>query len=313
MWGDKLMNIIVGGKEFGGRDMPQRMIPGKTWPAIELLSNDLVFRDVLIGDWYWCIDYESQEYFHRYGFKQIFGNLLPLHLQAGRLRRPGVLGGEVSSWCLAAEKNYAIHGILQNVLFAANALWWKNYTDYGKAATYQQLKRIMPIVREYLGGQKSIPGTWQAVRDVAPAMSAKSGSSEDHPACLHCVTLNRKIKALRLTHAAGAAPKNQAPDTDPGLNSYTLGEYRIVTQKHQYLLPAIYRFNILTQSEHPLLHGAQYLLYGADVAEESRDEWGAPVRCHGLEWVNPSPEDDVLTIEVRGDIRLIRVEMMIQE
>jgi len=308
IWGDKLMNIITGGKEYGGRDMPQKVIRGKTYPAIELLSNDLVFQDVLILDWYWGLDGKSQEYFHRYGFKQIFGNLLPLALAANRLRRPGVLGGEVSSWCLAAEKNYAIHGIVQNVLFAANALWWKNYTDHEKAITYQQLKRVMPIVRECLSGQKRIQGTWQTVSDAPPEVFANSDLSQDHCPSPRCVTLNRKIKALRLIHTAGAAPNDQTHWNDSSLDSYTLGEYRIVTKKHRYCLPVVYRLNILTKFDHPLLHGAPYLLYGADATEESMDPWGCPVRSHGYEWVNPHPEDVVLTVEVNGDIRLIKIE-----
>jgi len=167
----------------------------------------------------------------------------------------------------------------------------------------------MPIVRECLSGQKRMQGTWQAVPGACLETPAGEGLAEDQ----RHISLDRKIKALRLTHAAGVVPGNQASANDPGLDTYTLGEYRIVTQKHEYLLPVIYRFNILTQSDHPLLHGAQYLLYGADVAEESREAWGSPVRYHGLEWVNPFPDDDVLTIEVRGEIRLIKIEMMIQE
>ena len=71
LWGDKLQNIIIGGVDHGGRarrhtDPAQHAdhTMRETYQAV-----DFVPKDMLIMDWYWSLDPNSERFFQAQGLR----------------------------------------------------------------------------------------------------------------------------------------------------------------------------------------------------------------------------------------------------
>jgi len=81
MWGDKLMNITTPeGQRYGGVER-ERVDPvtGKRWFQPETWQAAAhVPKDILVVDWYWSLDPESERNFHKLGFDVFYGNFHPI-------------------------------------------------------------------------------------------------------------------------------------------------------------------------------------------------------------------------------------------
>ncbi len=303
IWGDKLMNLLIKGRNAGGRAIPEGNILKATYPAIERIP-----KDILILDWYWRLDPFSQDYFAEHGFEEIFGNFHPLLMWGSekRLSSPNVKGGEISSWCEVKEESFAYLGIIQNVIFSANCFWWKNYADVEKERTYQIVKTLLPKAREILGGFKFPEGKKEIIT---------SGIKEKR------IKIGKKIKGIRFIHSSPShfefiPPWQFFKGSYP--KEYLLGRYIINTSENHYQIPLIYWLNILHPSIHPLidpLHGGggtgNALLYYAEVYKEERDSWGRRKILYALPWTNPEPDNEVKEINIEGNPEVIGLEIIL--
>jgi len=128
MWGDKLMNITMpDGRRLGGVARSEKD-PGTgrwwrqpaTWKAA-----DRVPKDLLICDWYWGFDPESERNFHRHGFEVVYGNFSPLRFKDWEKRAnvPFVLGAEMSSWCEVSPYEFGHNGVFYQFFPGSDMLW----------------------------------------------------------------------------------------------------------------------------------------------------------------------------------------------
>lgn len=166
MWGDKLMNIIVGGRNQGGRE---RRVRGGGWfkdqgeyvMAETYQSVHSVPKDILILDWYWALDSDSEQYFASYGFEEVFGNFGqnfgPAQFTNWEHRGSAehVLGAEVSTWCAVSEYALARNACVFNFLFSAEMMWWRHYADHERPRVLEAIIKQQPRVRDWLGGRTS--------------------------------------------------------------------------------------------------------------------------------------------------------------
>lgn len=166
MWGDKLMDIVVGGSHEGGRE---RRVGGGGWfgggaeyvMAETYQARDEAPKDILILDWYWSLDSRSERYFGKLGFEEIFGNFGQNFGAAQftgwdqRASAPNVLGAEVSTWCGVSEFAMARNACLFNFLFSAEMFWWRHYTDRERARVLGAIADLQPAVRDFLGDRHS--------------------------------------------------------------------------------------------------------------------------------------------------------------
>jgi hypothetical protein len=164
LWGDKLMNIIVGGRSLGGREYtvepgtwfkntePYSII--ETYPAIECVPKDL-----LILNWYWSVDPQATRYFAAHGFEQIYGNF---YHHGGRAFQgwgwqaadPSVQGAEVSTWCEVSEAALGHNACIFNMAFSAQPLWWNGYSDLERERLLGTIAALQPRHREQLSGRR---------------------------------------------------------------------------------------------------------------------------------------------------------------
>jgi hypothetical protein len=186
MWGDKLMDIVVGGSHEGGRE---RRVGGGGWfkgnapyvMAETYQARDEIPKDILIVDWYWSLDSRSERYFGDLGFEQIFGNFgqnfgsAEFGGWAQRGSAGNVLGAEVSTWCAVSEYALARNACLFNFVFSSEMLWWQHYTDSERGRVLETIAARQPAVRDFLGGQRSPSRV--AGAEHTPVSLARSGNT----------------------------------------------------------------------------------------------------------------------------------------
>jgi len=126
MWGDKLMYIIVGRRRGGGARRWQEYPGGRRW--VQPPTHGAVGRipeDVVIMDWYWGLQEDSERYFGKHGHEVIYGNFSPLGFKEWP-RRSGaknVRGGEISTWCGVTPWEFGHNGVFNNYYPGAQTLW----------------------------------------------------------------------------------------------------------------------------------------------------------------------------------------------
>jgi len=186
MWGDKLMDIVVGGSHEGGRE---RRVGGGGWfdggaeyvMAETYQARDNAPKDILIFDWYWSLDSRSERYFGKLGFEEIFGNF-GQNFGAAQFMRwdqrgsaENVLGAEVSTWCAVSEFALARNACLFNFLFSSEMLWWRHYSDGERRRVLRTIAARQPAVRDYLGDRQSPSRLAQA--EHTPLSLASAGNT----------------------------------------------------------------------------------------------------------------------------------------
>ena len=185
MWGDKLMDIVVGGSHEGGRE---RRVRGRGWfeggaeyvMAETYQAREDAPKDILIFDWYWSLDSRSERYFGKLGFEEIFGNF-GQNFGAAQFMRwdqrgsaGNVLGAEVSTWCAISEFALARNACLFNFLFSSEMLWWRHYSDGERKRVLDTIAARQPAVRDFLGGRASPSRV--APAEHSPISLAKAGN-----------------------------------------------------------------------------------------------------------------------------------------
>ena len=198
MWADKLIPVLMAGRDRGGGRRVERgghgprawfqggeVVVGATYQAI-----DLIPKDILLFDWKADADSSSQDYFGAHGFEQVFANFGG-NLGVGRFphwrrrsRAENVRGGVVSSWCDNSLYALAHNGVLLRLLVAAQMLWWEGYEEHERPATLEAIAGLMPRVRRMLS-EDAAPvrepraGAWTPI-----ALADRGNALADYPAAL---------------------------------------------------------------------------------------------------------------------------------
>jgi len=161
MWGDKFIDYIgKTGYNHGGRERInfnwkklQNEVMKSTYRAVDMVPSDL-----LIMDWYHSLDGEdtgSQDYFYHRGMEVVFGNFDGLTIKKDkfknlddRLRRPNVLGAEISLWHEVSDRGLAMKGNFFKYLDVANILWYEGYRSNNRFQFYNLIAQLYPIERD---------------------------------------------------------------------------------------------------------------------------------------------------------------------
>jgi len=158
MWGDKLMNFTTpdGTPQGGARREFADPGTGKTW-AIEATyeAADRVPKDLLICDWYWGLDPNSERNFHKHGFEVVYGNFSPWGFRnwERRARRRCVLGAEVSSWCEVSAYAFGHNRVFHDLFAAADMLWSGSQRDPAEVAA-EMARRLPARLDRLTGGRR---------------------------------------------------------------------------------------------------------------------------------------------------------------
>jgi len=333
MWGDKLMNIIVGGRDYGGRRIKRpEYVMEETYPAV-----DKIPKDILILDWYWSIDPHSEDYFASKGFEEIFGNFHNTFKNwETRGSKNHVLGAEASTWCDISEYAFGHNGYIFNILLAAEMLWWQNYADYKRGEAVRRVAALQPYIRDVLGNRRSpsmsdlpkeylfvqleetcnihapffdsLPKEGINLRDI-PFRLSTCQSEKGHNAVQvdmkspkAFITIEQEVNSLLFLHTCySERPFRYTYSFANPLGrspENLLGFYKIIySNEAQEVVELRHGDNIARWDLH---YGEDDTArcYWADPIWGSRDEKGKVVTLYCYEWTNPHPNKKLRGVEL---------------
>ncbi|MEW6755430.1 MAG: glycoside hydrolase family 20 zincin-like fold domain-containing protein [Candidatus Latescibacterota bacterium] len=334
LWGDKLMNIVAGGRPEGGRARRAQW-SGRmdyTMPAT-YAAVDFVPKDMLILNWYWMLDAGSPAYFEHKGFQSIFGNFgdnFGPHI----FRRwdvlaasDSVLGAEVSTWCDLTEYALGHNLALFNLLLSANMLWWPHYDDREREASLAAVARLQPRAIVAMGGQapslraatrrplplsaaadaaqtvlRQAQGDWTGVLPVVFEIGEAAVTAGPRQPVSKAVPVGSTAASLVFLHYCQAdrsyVPTWYYVDPEARDDRNLIGTYA-VTYADGSTAEADLR-----QGENIAVAGGRYgesvrtCPYWAVPAWEGRDEGHRPLTLWAYEWVNPQPDKEIASVRL---------------
>lgn len=306
----------------------------KTHPAIDRLPGDIVMFDFI---WYFHLDQDLEDHLLAHGYNTIMGNLYSSHYPRyeSRAAKPGMIGGEVSSWCRFDEYTLAKKGKLFDLMYSAEMLWSNRYLSDARIVYTEIIQQRIPAIRDALRGfakikrhdmtchplilpsaqQPGLPGhlrQWlenEMMPDQAPIgcfTSAYPAGAFDLTGARRLtvspfdVPVHERFDRLVFLHttADNAVRVAWAPLTRVGV--YTV-QYSDGTVSE---IPVEYAGNIWHWSKryaapmlHPYYRHQGYMAtYLADPVIQAKTEDGTDLLALGYEWINPYPDREIATI-----------------
>ena len=132
-------------------DMLQPVTRYKTFDAAKKLPRDIIMLDFI---WYFHLDKDIEENLLAYGYKVAFGNLYSSHFPRyeSRVRREGVIGGQISTWVSTEEEAIQKEGKFYDFFAVAEMLWDEGYSHHMRMTYERMISSLMPGVRELIKG-----------------------------------------------------------------------------------------------------------------------------------------------------------------
>lgn len=316
-------------------DMLHTATQYKTPPAIDWIPKDIVMLDFI---WYFHMDLDLEERILDHGFPVVLGNLYSSHFPRyeKRIRKDGILGGEVSTWVAVTEEDYALEGKMYDLVYTANMLWSAAYRSEARSAYDQCVSALLRRMRPQIHGDSVYTS-----KEYSPIQLTQTEGahllSEKERMILDRWKINWANDAVRFESILHAVPQIAAV---PGCPSYKIpitedfdgflfvhacdgpaaripwekleqvGEYVVRYEDGGTVsLPIQYGGNtaeLLRRYGAPLKtpyfrHEGYIATYFADPAVYGKTENGDDFTLWGWGWENPEPGRKVISIELQTE------------
>ncbi len=283
----------------------------ETYSARDELPRDVVLLDFT---WYFHPAHDIEAELLPLGFNVMIGNLYSSHFPrySSRMKKEGMIGGEVSTWTAVSEEVFAANGKLFDLAYTSEMLWrLENYDERNRRA-YTKLitDKIQPEHRDALHGRLgkvasciSIPlpegdrsGIPESLVRLCPDVIRAEGVT---------VSVGTKCDRILIEGATLNSMPRLAWKPLSVIGSYTVS-YKDGTKEQ---IPLEYAGNIMKydtlyaepKSEMYYRHQGYLGTWYSDPTYEGRDESGAPVTLSTLCWYNPHPEKEIESLTYRGE------------
>ncbi len=226
--------------------------------ALEWLPRDVVLLDFT---WYFDLDKDIEDKLLAKGHRVLMGNMYSSHYPRyeSRIKKPGMVGAEVSTWIWCTEHNYAFEGKMYDFAYSANMMWSDEY-DGAYRRTYNEIvtKKLWEIRRRIgdlpsgervsvaLGGSvKNVPNDllWQMPYESAVALKSEGAEVK--------IPVGACAKMLTFTHATDRAASRVMWKEAQKIGEYVL-QYEDGTE---YAFPLLYADNVM---KYTYQYGAPY-------------------------------------------------------
>ncbi len=222
MWGEKL-------QPRGGAEIPKRIDKyGRKYsmPAT-YEAADMISKDILMLDWQYMTEPDTEVFFGKKGFNEIFGNFCGSTVADWERRSsaPNVLGAEVSTWCVPMEYEVGYNGWFDEFVYSSLLLWYPDYTDAKRDEFRQLTNAYMPKLKERISGKGNFNGALDSLAELSVENIVDSADiqytggtvDEDTAAALlkgglkggSTFTLNGEADTLVFFHAADPMPQRR--------------------------------------------------------------------------------------------------------
>ena len=277
------------------------------------LPKDLVLLDFT---WYFHLDSDIEDSLLPEGYKIMMGNLYSSHYPrfALRIKKDGMIGGEVSTWTAVSEEKFASNGKFLDLPYTAEMLWNAYSYDERNRASYTTLigQIIIPEMRDLMHGRydlylatdldtAELVGSFNGRRDRIPEELEYLGLSEPNGE----LSVNGRFDRLIFEHAT----LNPAPRIC-WQELYHVGDYTVHYEDGESVsVPVISSGGVLYVNSHygaPMpdnyyRHQGYVGTWFADPTYEYRTAEGKPILLLAQVWDNPHPEKTIANITYTPD------------
>ncbi|MBE6643861.1 MAG: hypothetical protein E7612_00620 [Ruminococcaceae bacterium] len=303
---DHLAEKGLGTMMWSDMIQPPPYRPYPSYKAIDMIPKDVVMLDFV---WYFNIPDDIEENLLKKGFKVAVGNLYSSHYPRyeSRIKKPGMLGGEISTWHENNEEVYGRNGKMWDMMYLSEMLWNTENYDSRNRRTYTDIiaKNVMPSMRDNVHGKYN-PKGYKATDVKLP--KGKCAPSSVLAVCPKAIVLDgekisvgKAFERVVFEHATlSSAPRVE------WTHSKTIGNYKVTYEDGSYVeVPVKYAQNIMAynttyaeprpQPYHR--HNGYVGTWFADPTYQGKRCDGSDVCVMGYVWENPSPEKKIETVE----------------
>lgn len=281
----------------------------KTAPARTRLPKDILMLDFV---WYFegnlAIDIEDN--ILDAGYKVAVGNLYSPNYPRyeSRMRKKGMIGGQISTWVIVDEENFADNGKFFDCAYLSEMLWNLDGYNSKNRRTYSHIiaKNIQPKMRDEIRGVISVNGYSEkaiTVSGCAGALPAdiKAFAPQAVMANGLLATPSECFDKLVFEHATvWNGPRIAWADF------YKVGKYTVTYEDGTAESADVrYAANILKYKSvyaDPMKHAfyrhqAYVGTWYSDPVYEGKNAFGEDILITGFVWENPHPEKKIAKIE----------------
>ncbi len=277
IWSDMLQPIGENGKVM------------KTQDAVRLIPKDVVLLDFI---WYFHPDKDIEDHLLPEGFSVGCGNLYSSHYPRfeSRIRKEGMIGGQVSAWTETSEEALAREGKLYDFLYTGQMLWSEHYCSENRVVYDAILKKRIPLLRRQLRGENNTDKKAVCLVDNGPFPPNAAVASREY-------ALNCYADRLILQHTALCFLARRPWTALPQIAAYRV-TYKDGTAES---IPVLYGGNIgwwNRRQNEPLAgmyyrHNGYTSTWSCD-SKETRLPDGRIACLYCYEWQNPHPEKQIV-------------------
>jgi len=276
-----------------------------------MIPKDIIMLDFI---WYFNFDRDIEDNLLSKGFKVAAGNLYSSHYPRfnSRIKKDGMVGGEVSMWLIADEEILAENGKLWDVMYLSEMLWNTDAYDERNRRSYTEAiaKFVQPCTRDKIRGEYHPNGYDEydinfsgesafipsALRAAAPNAIIANGEFSQPNEC---------YDRIAFTHAS--LHKSEKISWKKNL---LMGEYKITYEDgSDFSVPIRYanqvmQYNIPYAEPKPHQYYRHFGYVGtwfSDPAYHSKADDGSDVVLLKLTVDNPYPQKNITKIEYKRE------------
>lgn len=276
----------------------------------ERLPKDIVYLEFI---WYFKFDTDIEDDLLPYGNPLMLGNLYSSHFTRyrSRMMKPGVIGGECSTWVAVGEEEFGDNGKIFDVAYLSEMLWNpENYEEKNRRAYTELIARhVLPYLRCGLHGAFAPRGYEKKALTLSgkkPALPAVL--SEARPEAILAenfsfdgsATCDRLLLELTLLH-----PMRRIVWKDlPHLGSYTV-TYEDGTQSEielrygRNVMELCHTYGIPKPTQY-FRHNGYVGTYFSDPKVIGKTDCGEDLTLLVYPWDNPFPEKKITKIAYKA-------------
>jgi len=277
-----------------------------TYKEMDRLPRDIIMMDFI---WYFHPGFDIEDTFLPSGFKVVVGNLYSSHYPRflSRIKKDGMIGGEVSMWLIADEDILAKNGKLWDIMYLSEMLWNTDGYEETNRKTYNKIisKYIQPTVRDNIRQKFHSDGYTETLFEITGDSSGVP--SELLELCNNAkraesieITVNNTYDRLIFEQTT----LNTAPRVvwEP---HFLIGKY-MVQYSDGTVVPIEIRYaeNVMCYKSGYGMPKHQYYYrhmgyvgtWFSDPIYEGKNDRGEDMTVSGYVWENPYPQKDIVRI-----------------
>ncbi len=285
----------------------------ETHTAIDRIPKDIL---CLSFTWYFHLDSTKniEERLSEHGFSFMNGNLYSSHFPRyrERVKIPGHVGGQVSTWVAGNEAYYGYEGKIFDFLYSAEMLWNRDYQEENRRYYTAKIAAMLPRLREYLHTgrlktyeKRPLPLPLSPLTSPCGIAKAYPAASVSNDAPL-TVVVGERADRIRVTHALDRAeprrPWQRIDRTAVYELCYTDGTIASLPI-HYGVEIGRYDTAYATPLSSNLYRHEGYLATYPALPLMIKDELGADATLYTAILDNPCPEKTIQTVTFRPETK----------